>query len=88
MAAAIRIAQLMELDRLGSHQEIMPKWDDLAFPTGPSSVKRQVCCRIFWNLMFLDAAWSTNKARPSCEHTPNLLSDYGAVPRHLLSWQL
>ena len=45
LAGAVRIAQLLGIHRLGSDQATMPDWDDLAFPTGPSSVKRQLCAR-------------------------------------------
>lgn len=43
----------------------MPEWDDLAFPTGPSSIKRQMCCHVWHMLGFLDASFASERERSS-----------------------
>lgn len=66
LSSAIRISQLLGIHRLGNDQETMPEWEDLAFPTGPSSLKRQLCARVWYNLMFLDAMYTSSKDHATC----------------------
>ena len=67
LAGAVRVAQLLGIHRMGDKQEDMPPWNDLAFPTGPSSIKRQLCVRVWHNLMFLDATYSSSRDNANCE---------------------
>lgn len=67
LAGAVRIAQALGIDVLGEDQEIMPPWDDLAFPMGPSVLKRQLCCRVWAALQFVDNSLSAFDSSTRCE---------------------
>lgn len=69
LAAAMRIAQVLGLGSLGEDQKTMPPWEDLAFPTGPSVLKRQLCCRVWAHLCFLDNTFSSLKSMTCCSFT-------------------
>lgn len=67
LAAAMRIAQVLGLGSLGEDQKTMPPWEDLAFPTGPSVLKRQLSCRVWAHLCFLDNTFSSMKSMTCCK---------------------
>lgn len=62
LAAAIRICQRLGLHRLGSDPSVMPP-DDPALPAGINSLRREVCLRLFRNLLFVEYI-SINKIKP------------------------
>jgi hypothetical protein len=65
--AAMRLAEIMGIHKLGSNAETMPQWDDLAFPTGPSFRKRQLCCRAWHALLFTDGLFSMDFGFSKCK---------------------
>lgn len=66
LASAMRIAQVLNLGSLGEDQKTMPPWEDLAFPTGPSVLKRQLSCRVWAHLCFLDNTFSSLRSMTCC----------------------
>ena len=64
--AAMRLAELLGIHKLGSDPTTMPTWDDLAFPTGPSFRKRQLCCRAWHALLFTDGLFSLDFGFSTC----------------------
>lgn len=62
IAGAVRIAQILGLHQLGSSDESMPP-DDLAWPPGKNSMKRQAAIRLWGVLVFIDSMSSTVKFR-------------------------
>lgn len=63
LASAMRIAQVLGLDSIGPEQTDMPSWEDLAFPCGPSALKRQLCLRVWRSLNYIDAVSSFPKGK-------------------------
>ncbi|KII86974.1 hypothetical protein PLICRDRAFT_276408 [Plicaturopsis crispa FD-325 SS-3] len=60
LAAAIRLAQMMGLHKLGNDTAIMPP-NDLAFPPRPSGLRREMGVRLWNFLLLLD--WKASKSR-------------------------
>ncbi|GAA5873325.1 hypothetical protein JCM16303_001092 [Sporobolomyces ruberrimus] len=60
LAVAVRIAQKLRLHQLGTDPKTMPP-EDLAFPKGVNSMKRQTAIRVFAILTFLDVVTANNK---------------------------
>ncbi|GAA5894744.1 uncharacterized protein JCM6883_002195 [Sporobolomyces salmoneus] len=60
LAIGVRISQKLRLHQLGTDPKTMPP-DDLAFPKGASSVKRQTAIRVFAIISFLDVVTATNR---------------------------
>ncbi|GAA5924076.1 uncharacterized protein JCM15063_005540 [Sporobolomyces koalae] len=60
LAIGIRIAQKLRLHQLGTDPQTMPP-DDIAYPKGKNSVKRQTAIRVWGIIAFLDIVTANNK---------------------------
>jgi hypothetical protein len=60
LAIGVRTAQKLRLHQLGTDPKTMPP-DDLAFPKGVNSVKRQTAIRVFQIITFLDVVTANNR---------------------------
>ncbi|GAA5877963.1 hypothetical protein JCM16303_002795 [Sporobolomyces ruberrimus] len=62
VAATMRTAQQLGLDKLGSDSNTMPSVQDPALPPGPSSLRREIALRAFHSLCHIDQ--TTFRCRP------------------------
>lgn len=62
VAATMRTAQQLGLDKLGSDPNTMPSVQDPALPPGPSSLRREIALRAFHSLCHIDQ--TTFRCRP------------------------
>ena len=69
LGAAIRIARLLGLDKLGSGSMPPP---DPAFPPGSNSLKREIACRVWTYLVTLDRRASL-EGTAGCSIAPRLM---------------
>jgi len=60
LAIGVRISQKLRLHQLGTDPKTMPP-DDLAFPKGTNSMKRQTAIRVFGIITFLDVVTANNR---------------------------
>ncbi|KAK9893613.1 hypothetical protein P389DRAFT_114074 [Cystobasidium minutum MCA 4210] len=64
LSSAVRIAQIMKLDRA---EEQNDAWlsDDPAFPPGQSGIKQEICRRVWCLLLISDWVFNSHAGRPS-----------------------
>ncbi|GAA5842687.1 hypothetical protein JCM3766R1_005752 [Sporobolomyces carnicolor] len=62
VAASMRLAQALGLDKLGSDPTVMPTCQDPALPSGSSSLRREIALKAFHGLCHIDQ--TTFRCRP------------------------